>query len=379
MGTSLTIMDTVTQCVTDIVEMPVANLLMTRYFGSSDFDVFNSKKILIDYDLGDRRAGSFFKYGFGSGDTTSFFSQTCEPGRIAVSDEIDPVNNDRDRMMFEKLCKPQGEIRPTRADAFNALLRLKAARCADRVMRSIEQLCVMVLKTNACQYVYDKSPTDSTQCTVDVQFYDPQLQANPQCVEPSVAWGSSGADPYGDVCQAILEVKRHGGAADELLLSPDAWELLRADLVAKGMFNNQINYTVIANGKGRDSLFPEIEDYVEVIGDLLFDGHRVKVISYCHGYENSNGVFVPYLGTKFACVLSKNIGHTLYGAISKVNPKAITDYSVDAVATLSGKLIGTRMVDVNTDSVQVRVESVPLPVPRRIWGHCYINAGKEQL
>jgi hypothetical protein len=234
----------------------------------------------------------------------------------------------------------------------------------------------MALKENAVQFQYDTSPTDSTPVTCDVQFYDPALAANPQCITPSVAWGSNGATPYADVCNAILSVVQHGGRAEDLLLSADAWEYLRADMKAQGLLDNQIFYTVIANSKDRDSKFPELMDYVEVIGDIVFDGHRLKVIVYNHGYEAANGTFNTFLGNGFACVLAPNCGHTLFGAVSKVNPKAIVDYNVDAVACLTGKLIGTRHVSTETDSVSVRIESVPLPIPHRIWGWCSIDCLK---
>lgn len=377
MATSIALTDTISQVVTDVVEMPVATLLQERYFGSGEMDIFDSRKLLIDYDNGCRKAGAFLKQGYHNGDTTTFFSQTVEPPRIAESDSIDTVSNSKDRMMFEQLSKMQANgIRPTRADAFNALLRLKAARCGERVMRSIERLCVMALKDNAVSFQYDTSPTDSTAVTCDVQFYDPSLAANPQCLTPTVAWGQSGATPYDDICKAIVEVKRHGGRAEDLLLSDDAYELLRADMQAKNLWDNQIHFTIIANSKDRDSLFPDQMDYVEVIGDIAFNGHRLKVIVYSHGYEAENGTFNSFLGNGFACVLAPNCGHTLYGAVSKVNPKAIVDYDVDAVACLTGKLIGTRHVSTETDDVSVRVESVPLPIPRRIWGWMSIDCLK---
>jgi hypothetical protein len=379
MATSISIVDTITQCVTDVVEMPTATLLQDRYFGSGEMDIFDSKKVLVDFDLGDRRSGAFFKHGYGSGDTTTYFSQVTEPPRIAQSDNIDTIGNDKDRLMFEALCKPQGNIRPTRADAFNALLRLKAARCGDRILRSIERLCVLCLKYNAISFQFDMSPTDSTQATVDIQYYDPQLVANPQLVEPTVAWGSNGATPYEDICKAIVEVKRHGGIGNEVLLSEDMWDVLRADMESKGLWNNQIHFTVAANEKGRDSLFPEQLEHAEIIGDLMFNGHKAKVITYSDGYEDANGAFQPFLGTGFACVFSPNMGKTLFGCVSKVNPRALTDYAVEAVASLSGKIIATRYVDVNNDDCQVRCESLPLPMPRKIWQHCYINCLKETL
>ena len=373
MATTIAITDTITQVETLVVEMPSDKLLQERYFPTGEMDIFDSKKLLIDYDLGDRRSGAFLKTGYSNGDNTTFFSQTVVPPRIGVSDSIDTVSNEKDRVMFEKLCKPQGNIRPTRADASNGLLRLKAARCADRVSRSIERLCAMAFIDNAVQFTYDTSPTDSTAVTCDVQYYDPQLLANPQALAASVAWGSSGATPYADVCAAIRELKAHGGRAEDLLLSADAWEYLRADMKTLGLLDNQINYTVIANSKGRDDLFPEDMEYVELIGTMVFDGYRLQILVYNGGYEDANGQWQSFLGEKFVCVTAPRCGRTLCGAVSKVNPKAIVDYDIDAVACLTGKYIATRHVSTETDDVSVRVESVPLPIPNRVWGWCTVK------
>jgi hypothetical protein len=338
-------------------------------------DIFDSKKLLIDFDnSGDRKSGAFLKQGYADGNTTTFFSQTVQPPRIGVSDTIDTVSNDKDRMMFEQLSKLQKNgIRPTRADAFNGLLRLKAARCADRVSRSIERLCAMAFQDNAVSFQYDTSPTDSTAVTCDVQFYNPSLAANPQAITASVAWGSNGATPYADVCSALRELKAHGGRAEDLLLSADAWELLRADMKALGLLDNQIHFTVIANEKNRDGLFPEIMDYVALIGDAIFDGYKLHIIVYNGGYEAADGTWNTYLGQKFVCITAPGCGHTLCGAVSKVNPRAIVDYDIDAVACLTGKYIATRHVSTETDSVSVRIESCPLPLPTRVWNWCIVK------
>lgn len=374
MATTIAITDTITQVQTLIVEMPSDKLLQERYFPTGEMDIYDSKKLLIDYDLGDRKAGAFLRQGYDLADTTPFFSQTVMPPRVAVTDGIDTVSNDKDRQMFEKLCKQQGSIRPTRADAFNGLLKLKAVRCADRVSRSIERLCAMAFRNNAVQFQYDTSPLDDAPVTCDVQYYDPTLAANPQNVEASVAWGQSGATPYKDVCKAAAEVRAHGGRTEDLLLTPDAWDILREDMISLGLWNNaQIHMTFIANEKGRDSLFPEIMDYVSVMGDALFDGYKLKILVYNGGFEDKNGEWEPFLGEMFCCVTAPKIGKTMCGCASKVNPKAVVDYDIDAVVCLQGKYIATRHVSTETDSVSVRVESFPLPVPDRIWSFCTVS------
>lgn len=381
MSNQIAIVDTITQVNTLIVEMPSDKLLQERYFPTGEMDIFDSKKVMVDFDNGNRMAGVFLKRGYDKQDTTTFFTSVVEPPRIGVADSIDTVNNDRDRMLFEKLSKPQGNIRPTRADAMNALLRLKAVRSADRVSRSIEWLCAQAFKDNGVNLEEFQNPSTSTNpIEISVNYYEGDT--NPQAIVAAHAWGTSGATPYKDVCKAMHELRQHGGRAEDLLLSVDAWDALREDMISLGLWNaSQIHMTIIANEKGRDDLFPEIMDYVDVIGDALFDGFKLKIIVYSGGYEqvpDDGGEFKSYLGEMFVCICAPKCGRTLCGTVSKVNPRAIVDQEIDAVSSLSGKYIATRRVQLDNlngedEGVQVRVESCPLPVPTRVWGWCTVQ------
>ena len=381
MSNQIAIVDTITQVNTVLVDMPSDKLLQERYFPTGEMDIFDSKKVMIDFDNGNRMAGVFLKRGYDKQDTTTFFTQVVEPPRIGVADSIDTINNDRDRMMFEKLSKPQGDIRPTRADAMNALLRLKAVRSADRVSRSIEWLCACAFRDNGVNLEEFQNPgTPTNPIEISVNYYEGNT--NPQAVVAAHAWGTEGATPYKDVCKALHELRQHGGRAEDLLLSVDAWDALREDMISLGLWNAaQIHMTFIANEKGRDNLFPEIMDYVEVIGDALFDGFKLKIIIYSGGYEQvpvDGGEFKSYLGEMFVCVCAPKCGRTLCGTVSKVNPRAIVDQEIDAVSCLSGKFIATRRVQLDNlsgedEGVQIRVESCPLPIPERVWGWCTVQ------
>lgn len=366
MSTSVALTDTITQVVTQVVEIPSDKLLQDRYFPTGAMDIFDSRALEIDLMHGDRKCGAFLKNGYANGDTTTFFSQTVEPPRISASDGIDTVSNRRDRMCFEQLSKMQGNIRPTRADAMNALLLLKLARCGERVLRGYERLAVMAIFDNAQSFTYNTSPTDSTPVTCDVQYYEGL--SNPQAYSASVAWGSEGATPYADVAAAARELKNHGGRAADLLLAPAAWDALRADMVAKDIINgSQINFTQISNNKDDGSLYPDAMDYVDVIGKISFDGIVLNVLVYSGGYEDGDGVWQQYLPEYGVAILSPNCGRTLCGAVSKVNPAAVASYDVDAAVCLTGKVIATRHCSTEDDSVSVRCEAVPICVPNRIW------------
>jgi hypothetical protein len=386
MANTIVIQDTITQVNTLIVEMPSDKLLQERYFPTGEMDIFDSKKVMVDFDNGNRMAGVFLKRGYDKQDTTTFFTQTVEPPRIGVVDSIDEINNDKDRMMFERLSRPQGDIRPTRADAMNGLLRLKAVRCADRVSRSIERFCADVFRQNGINISYKEAPGNNNTVTSQLFFYEGNT--NPQAVSAHAKWGTNGATPYKDVCAALKELRAHGGRAEEVLMSPDAWDYLRADMISLGLWNPaQIHMTLIANEKGRDNLFPEIMDYVEVIGDALFDGYRLKLLVYSGGCDvipddpDDPIEWESYLGELFVCITAPKCGRTLCGSVSKVNPRAIVDQEIDAVSCLTGKYIATRRVQLDNDAgedegVQIRVESVPLPIPNRVWSWVTIDMGE---
>ena len=369
---SIEITDVISQAETEVFEIPASKFLQEHYFGggSEMENVFDTKSVLIDMDNGNRESGAFLKKGYADGNTTTFFSATVIPPRIAVSDGIDTVGNDKDRMMFEKLCKGVGAAQLSRADAFNALLKLKLARCGEKVLRSIERLCAAVITGNGLSFSYNTSPTDSTAVNCEVSYWDlgsdaSNPNANPQTYANAVKWGGTNATPYDDICAMISKLRQNGGEADELLLSDSAWSKLHADIIAKQLNEGQIQFINLTNN-GAQTLEQPYEG-ATVVGDVLFNGTRLRCIVYAGGYQASDGTFTPYLSGDFAAVIKSGCGRILYGAVSKVNPAAVASYDVPAVSALTGKLIGTRHVDANTDDVSVRVESVPLPMPSHIW------------
>ena len=64
--TTILINDTVTQGQTLLMESPRPQLLQTRYFPTDNVtDVFDSKKVMLDFDNGDLQSGAFFQKEIG--------------------------------------------------------------------------------------------------------------------------------------------------------------------------------------------------------------------------------------------------------------------------------------------------------------------------
>ena len=375
--TTILINDTVTQGQTLLMESPRPQLLQTRYFPTDNVtDVFDSKKVMLDFDNGDLQSGAFFQKGYGDGSKTTFYSEVCEPPRIAESDIIDA--GDRDRVLFEQLCRAQGNAMPSHADALNDLLRIKAGRCADRVQRGIERLCSMLLQKNALALQYKSSPTASTNdVTVDVQYFNDETTGaaadsgkNPQVYE-SKAWGGADATPYDDVCAMCRKLVQNGGNAVDLLMSPQMWGHLIADITKKmGNGMPQINYTIINSGDKGGLYDADILD-AQHVGSANFGGYVLNLIVYSGAYttiETNKEVFKPYLPENFVCVLAPNVGHTLCGAVNKASVGAFVNGGDAALVRHTGKFIVTKYFDFANEQVSVRCESLPLPAPYRRWG-----------
>lgn len=363
MANTISVYDQTTQPRMLLIEDKAPRLLQERYFPTDDpVDLFDSKSVLLDFDDGDYAAGAFVTRGYVDGNTTTYFANNVVPPRIGVSDSIDCA--DKDRVLFESLCR--NDLSPSHADALDALLRIKAARCVNRASRSIEKLCVEALQNNAIQFTCDTSPTDSTQVTIDVEYFDSSNSTpNPQAFTPSVNWGSNGATPYDDVCAMLRILVQHGGRAEDLLMSPKMWSYLYADMLAS-KFKDQIHYTVIANGDVKDLFSAEIED-AKCVGAAQFEGHVLNLIVYNGGYKGQNG-FVNYLPDDFACILAPACGRTLCGASALPNPAAMLNGgSVADVRQIAGKYLVYRFYDFANEAVVVRCASNPLPCPRSAW------------
>lgn len=364
MASTISVYDQTTQPRMLLIEDKRPKLLQERYFPTNEpMDLFDSKSVLLDFDDGDWASGAFVKKGYVDGNTTSYWANNVVPPRVGVSDTID--TSDKDRVLFEALCR--NDLSPSHADAQDALLRIKAARCVNRVSRSIERLCVMALQNNAIQFTMDTSPTDSTQVTVDIEYFDSTGSApNPQSYIPSKDWGVSGATPHDDVCTMITTLVQHGGRAEDLLMSEKAWGYLYADMNSKGLLNSQIHYTNIANGDVRDLFSEEIEG-AKCVGQAQFNGHVLNLIVYNAGYKAANGTFTNYLPDNFVCILAPGCGRTLCGACSLPNPVAMFNGGSADIKQVVGKYLVYKYYDFNNEAVAVRCASNPLPSPLSAW------------
>ena len=359
--TVINVFDTVSQGDGFLVEIPENAFIQNRYFQSSPRTEFFSKKLVLDFDSEDLKAGAWVRKGYVNGETTKFRATAIEPPRIGVSDTIDPSDNDR--QLFEQLCYEMGNSGSNHAEALENLKRVKVMRLGQRVSRSIEKLCVQTLLDNAVRGTMATSATDSTPIDVEIKYYDDsENKGNPQRYVPRIAWDKEGATPYRDIVKMCVALKQHGGKPREVLLSPEAWVCLRNDpILEKYVSWIHSEGSTIGGGEDGDA---------ERVARVVFDGYALDIIVYSGMYENADGEMVSFLPKDFVCVLSPDCCRLFTAGTTALNPQSIT--SVDPQGTSSfiprrGKFIASQFCDLRNQELSLRVESFPLPAPKKDW------------
>ena len=359
--TVINVFDTVSQGDGFLVEIPENAFIQNRYFQSSPRTEFFSKKLVLDFDSEDLKAGAWVRKGYVNGETTKFRATAIEPPRIGVSDTIDPSDNDR--QLFEQLCYEMGDNGSNHVEALENLKRVKVMRLGQRCSRSIEKVCAQVLLDNAVRGTMATSPTDSTPVEIEIKFYDDaDGKGNPQRYIPAVAWSSEGATPYRDIVKMCIALKQHGGKPREVLLSPEAWVCLRNDPILE-------KYVSWYHSEG-SSVGGGEEGDAERVARVVFDGYALDIIVYSGMYQNADGEMVSFLPKDFVCVLSPDCCRLFTAGTTALNPQSVT--VADPMGTASfiprrGKFIASQFCDLRNQELSLRVESFPLPAPRKDW------------
>ena len=359
--TVINVFDTVSQGDGFLVEIPENAFIQNRYFQSSPRTEFFSKKLVLDFDSEDLKAGAWVKKGFVNGQTTKFRATAIEPPRIGVSDTIDPSDNDR--QLFEQLCYEMGDNGSNHAEALENLKRVKVMRLGQRCSRSIEKVCAQVLLDNAVRGTMATSPTDSTPVEIEIKFYDDSDgKGNPQRFIPKIAWDKEGATPYRDIVKMCVALKQHGGKPREVLMSPEAWICLRNDPILE-------KYVSWYHSEG-SSVGGGEEGDAERVARVVFDGYALDIIVYSGMYENADGEMVSFLPKDFVCVLSPDCGRLFTAGVTMLNPQSVTVADpMDASSFIPrrGKFIASQYVDLKAQELSLQVESKPLPAPKKDW------------
>lgn len=380
MSQVINVKSTVTQAEGFSVEVEDSTLLSTRYFPNGAGDNFVGKEVLFDFDSSDLEKGAFMTTQYQNGNTVNWIANSVIPPRVANSDTVDPKN--LDRQMFERLCRAQGADL-NRAQAFQDLLVLKAARLAKRTDRAIELLSALVLSEGKIEFDQPKDASDSAQTDhIQCKYYDPSKGCNNH-FPVKIAWSSSSAKPYEDVCNMVNEGIKYGRRYTDLLLGANAWAALSKDET----FRKFAGATYHSEGMMID--FGDI-DSAQHVARSVFNGIQLNVIVYSGAYKSADGTMKQFIDPNAAILISEGIGRLLCGGCTLLADNVSYDLNTSFVDVM-GKHCMSIYKDFNAQELQLREESRPLPAPRLSvnempWIYCDtsiadvgVNAGLYEL
>lgn len=364
MSNVISVYSTVAQAQGFELEVKDTTLLSSRYFPTEPGDEFAGKEVLFDFEGEDLDKGAFITSGYKSGNTTTWISNSVVPPRVGSEDSIDP--KDQDRVLFERLCRAQGADL-NRAEAYQNLLNLKAARLAARTDRAKELLAALVLKEGKIDFDQDADPTGATTDHILCKFYDPDKGANNHYV-PGNSWAGGSATPYDDVCTMVNEGMKHGRRYSDLVLGATAWVKLSNDT----KFQQFAGHTFHSEGMKLD--FGDVEG-AQHVAEAVFSGVKLNVIVYSGAYKNSSNVLTSFIDPYAVILISEGIGRGLQGGCTLLNPESRGYGIEDCFIGMSGVHMQSIFKDFNNQRLYIREESRPLPAPKQSvnsydWIYC---------
>ena len=364
MSEVISVFSTVAQAEGYSVEVMDSTLLSSRYFPTTAGDEFAGKEVLFDFDGSDLEKGAFITSGYKDGKTVSWIANSVVPPRIGSEDVVDPT--DRDRQLFERLCRAQGADL-NRNEAYQNLLTLKSARLAMRTDRAKELLASLVLKEGKIDFDQDKDEAGSSTDHIMVKFYDPAKGADNHYI-PAVAWNAGGAHPYDDVCKMINAGMARGRRYSDLVLGANAWAALSDD----EKFQRFAGKTFHSEGMMLD--FGDVEG-AQHVASAVFSGCRLNVIVYCGAYKKADGSLAQYIDADAAILISEGIGRGLQGGCTLLNPNSLGYGIENSFVGMTGTHMQSIFKDFNNQKLYIREESRPLPAPKHSvnewdWIYC---------
>lgn len=361
---TISVNSTIAQANGFAVEVADSVLLSNRYFPNSEGDNFAGGEVLLDFDDSDLEKGAFLTTTYKSGETVSWRGDAVIPPRVAVEDSVDPKG--LDRVVFERLCRAQGQDL-NRKEAYQDLLALKAARNAKRADRAIELLAALVIKEGKIEF---DQPHDNSVGAEDdhicIKYYSPSKGCNNHYV-PAIAWGSSGATPYKDVCAMITAMAKMGKRPTDLVMGAEAWAHLVADEAFK--YFPQAIHT-----EGANLSTGEI-DGAQDCGSGIFNGIKLNLICYSGAYKDGSGELQTYIDKDAVILIAEGCGRCLQGGCTLLNPDSVGYGIENSFVDLTGRHCQSIYKDFNTQKIYIREESRPLPAPKHSvneldWVYC---------
>lgn len=328
---------------------PLQTFFKDRYFSTGPSDIFNSQKVLLEYEGSSQKMAAFVADKQGdipvardAFEVMEFMPPRVAPSRLLTMDQL------QQRGFGEALFSDRAPAERAQAFHLQDLTDLDV-----RISRREEWMCSQILIKNGLdvtEYVDDKKVGRVRH----LKFY--QGAASDHIYTIAQKW-NAGGDFFGDVTAMCRQLSMRGLPVEDLVLGATAAaEVMKIELVQKLLDNRRIEI----GGMAPKVSYPG----VAWMGKLNFGGFLLNIWSVYETFEDDEGVTTPYFPADGALVTAPNCGRLLYGSVTQLE----ADGSVHTYAmTRVPKFVS----DHDNDIRKLRIVARPLPVPRNFLPYSY--------
>lgn len=332
--------------------VPKKSFFKDRYFPTTAADVFKSKKVLLEYQDGDRKMAAFVAPRVGDIPVArqSYKVFEYEPPRIAPS-RILTIDDLTERGFGEALYP--GDDEATRA----AKLQAGDMNYLDkRIARLEEYMCVQTMINNGCtvQEYIDASTQGESK---SILFYD---TTSNHTYTVGDEWDDTNGDFFGDVEAMCLMLSERGLPAADLILGTTAASAVCGLQEFRDRLNKHSGFNI-------GELDASLTEYpgVSLMGRLNFNGFMLNVISVNETYVDASGNTQKYFPAKSAMVTAPGCGALKYGSVTQIN------YGDENFSTHAMTRVPKLIVDQENDIRKIRLTARPIAMPRNYCPFIY--------
>ena len=341
---AINLYDTRTMLAAKEVIAPKASFLRDRYFPTSEADIFNTKKVNIDYkDEQDNKIAPAVLPGTGGipvdrrgYETHEFEPPTFAPERTLTSDGL------FDRQAGEVIG---GTLTPLQREA-----NILAGDLRD-LTRMIdlreEQMAAQILLNNGYtikQYA-DKYGSQSIDKTL--VFY---TEASNPATYTSTGWSTVSTNIISDLATMADTLTKRGLPATDVVVAGNVADVMLA--------NDEIKKLLDIRRYELGQIKPEeLPNGATLVAVLNVKGHIMNVFSYTKSYVDESGAEKEFIPAGSVIVTAPACGRTAYGCIAQIENND-ENYSLYA-----GRRVPQVVIDRKSNTKTLVLRSKPLTIP----------------
>lgn len=333
---------------------PVPTFFKSRYFPTSDGDIFASDKVLVEVQKDGERIAPFVSRRAGDVplDRDGYSVHEFQPAYIAPSRLL--TLDDLEKRGFGEALFSNSS-----AEQRAALLQQRDLTDLDKaITRREEWMCAQTMINNACE-MQTYADGEKKGEKLYVKFFNEKSE---HTYTVANKWDDPKANIRGDVIAMCNMLIDNGLPAEDLVLGADAYEAVLADPELREIIKT-------FSGINAGAVNEQLTSYpgVTYAGKLNFGGNILNVFCVRESVL-SDGKRTPLFPADAAMVTFPGCGHTMYGQIAQI------DYGTIGYTSHAATRVPKFTIDQANDVRKLRLAARPLPAP---INYCpYIYAAK---